>query len=237
MIPYHLHLTRGALVLVTSLSLLAACNSSSPITPTTVSNAPTIVVPFTPNAQELPLPTLLPTVEIAVSPIPITVAPVITEIPSVTPITITPVAVTPTAAQPTQLPATDTPGITATPFPEGMPKVLVSAIRVDPPTPKADTPGNFFVTFQNGSGERLGYRWAVEIWREDERKPFGLTTPQNSPMPPGEAVLVSTGWAPRGQGECVFFRAKPVALDDDDNRSDFVKADGMPLWLDFNVCP
>lgn len=232
MTPFPSHVSRGALIVVASLSLLAACNAPSPTTPTTVSNAPTIVVPFTPSVQELPLPTLLPTVEIAASPIPITVAPVFTEIPSVTP-----AAATATAAKPTRPSATNTPGVTATPFPEGMPKVLVSAIRVDPPIPKADTPGNFIVTFQNGSGEKLGYRWAVEIWREDERKPFGLTSPQNSPMPPGETTLVSTGWAPRGQGECVFFRAKPVALDEDDNRSDFVQTNGMPLWLDFNVCP
>lgn len=225
-------LSRGAFLLVTSLSLLAACATPGPTTPTTVSNAPTIIVPFTPNPQEIPLPTLLPTVEIVASPIPITVAPVTTEIPSVTPI-----AVTATVAQPTRPRATNTPDVTATPFPEGMPKVFVSAIRVDPPTPKADIPGNFTVTFQNASGEDLRYRWAVEIWREDERKPFGLTTPHNSPMLPGETVLVSTGWAPRGQGECVFFRAKPVVLDEDDNRSDFIQSNGMPLWLEFNVCP
>jgi hypothetical protein len=225
-------LSRGAFVLVTSLILLAACGTPGPTTPTTVSNAPTIVVPVTPSPQEIPLPTLLPTVQIAVSPIPVTVAPVTTEIPSVTPI-----AVTATVVQPTRRVATATPKVPATPFPEGMPKVLVSAIRVDPPLPKADTPGNFIVTFQNRSGENLGYRWVIEIWREDEEHSFGITDPQNSTMPPGETVLISSGWAPRGQGDCVFFRAKPIALDEDDNRTDFVQANGTPLWLDFNVCP
>lgn len=224
--------TRGALLLLASFSLLAACSSPNTPTPTVVSSAPTIIVPFTPNPQDIPLPTLLPTVEIIASPIPITVTPAASEIPSVTS-----VAATATLAPPTRAPATATPAITATPLPEGMPKVLVSAIRVEPPTPNPNTPGVFIVTFQNVSGEKLGYRWAVEIWREDERKPFGLTAPENSSMPPGETILTATGWAPRGQGECVFFRAKPVALDEDDSRTDFVQANGMPLWLEFSVCP
>jgi hypothetical protein len=110
-------------------------------------------------------------------------------------------------------------------------------MRVEPTSPKADTPGTFFVTFQNNSGENLAHRWAVETWRAEEQKPFGLTSPQNSPMPVGEFSLPSTGWAPRGQGECVFYRAKVVALDEGGNRSDFIRPDGSILWLDFTVCP
>lgn len=225
--------TRGALVLVASFSLLAACNSSPTSTPTAI--APTVVMPASPNPQEIPLPTLLPTVEIITSPIPVTVTPLVTEIPSVTPMTTTPVVAATTA--PTRPPATEPPALTATPLPEGMPKVLVSAIRVDPPTPNPNTPGNFFVTFQNLTNENQGYRWIVEIRTADDDKRFGETAPQNSTMPPGETTLISTGWAPRGMGECRSFRGKPVVLDEDDNRSDFVQANGMPLWLDFSVCP
>jgi hypothetical protein len=106
---------------------------------------------------------------------------------------------------------------------------------VDPAQPKADVPGTFFVTFQNASGQHQSYRWAIETWRDDKR--FGLTAPESSPMPVGTSNLTTTGWAPRGQGDCVPYRAKVVALDEDDNRTDFVQPNGMPMWFDFTICP
>lgn len=214
---------------LSALWIVAAC-TAPPSTPTPTSNAATIVVPFTPNPQDVPLPTLLPTVALQASPIPITVAPN-------TILTVTPIPITATRSAPTRPPNTPTPAETATPFPEGIPKVYVTALRVEPEIPKANEGGTFFVTFQNASGEPQAYRWAVEIWREDERRPFGLTAIQAAPMPIGVTTLTASGWAPRGQGECIFYRAKAVALDEEDNRADFIQIDGTLLWLGFNVCP
>ncbi len=223
----------GTFGLVLSLGLVAACNSAAP-TPTANPDVPTVVVPFTPNPNEVPLPTLLPTVVVPVSPIPVTVTPTpITTIP-----TATPIGATATLSAATGAPATETPAPTFAPLPplpEGTPKVFVTAIRVDPAQPNADVPGMFFVTFQNASGQDQGYSWKIEIWRDDKR--FGETTPESSTMPLGVSTLTTTGWAPRGQGECVPYRAKVVAIDEDDNRADFVQPNGEPLWFDFTICP
>jgi hypothetical protein len=98
-------------------------------------------------------------------------------------------------------------------------------------------PGVFFVTFQNNTNENLTYRWAVETWRAEAQRPFGLTAPETSTLTPGTSNFTASGWAPRGQGECIFYRAKVVALDEGGNRSDFVRPDGSLLWHDFTVCP
>ncbi len=211
-----------------------ACASPTPAPPPTLSNAPTVLVPFTPSSGELPLPTLLPTVVVpSAPPSPVITQIVVTTIPSVTPI-----AVTVTARPPTRVPLTPTPAETATPIPEGLPQVFVTALRVEPATPKADQGGTFFVTFQNSSGKDDGYNWAVEIWdTENDKRPFGLTTPQNSPMPVGVSNYTSTGWTVKGLGECHAYRARVIARDDEDNRATFIQVDGSILWLDFSVCP
>lgn len=116
--------------------------------------------------------------------------------------------------------------------------MFVTALRVEPATPKADQGGTFFVTFQNSSGKDDGYNWAVEIWdTENDKRPFGLTTPQNSPMPVGVSNYTSTGWTVKGLGECHAYRARVIARDDEDNRATFIQVDGSILWLDFSVCP
>jgi hypothetical protein len=202
--------------------------------PTAISNGPTVIVPFTPNPQDAPLPTLLPTVVVPPTSLPMTNPP--TAVPSVP--TVTPIQVTVTVPGPTRPPLTATPAESATPFPEGLPQVYVTALRVEPATPKADAGGTFFVTFANESGKDQGYNWAVEIWdAENTRRPFGLTTPQNSAMPVGVTNLTSTGWTVKGQGECRAYRARVVARDEDDNRTTFIQRDGSILWLDFTVCP
>lgn len=116
--------------------------------------------------------------------------------------------------------------------------MYVTGLRVEPTTPKASQGGTFFVTFQNAGGEKQGYNWAIEIWDVDNAKhPFGLTTPQNSAMPPGVSNGASTGWNVKGLGECHAYRARVVSRDADDNRTTFIQPDGSILWLDFNVCP
>lgn len=211
-------------------SFFLACNAApAPNTPNIA--APTVLVAFTPSAPDLQFPTLLPTVTTAAQqPTPIVI--VVTATPTDTP---TPVAIT---RAPTKPLATPTPAETATPIPEGVPKVFVTALRVEPATPKASEGGTFFVTFDNASGQDDGYNWAVEVWdAENDKRPFGLTTPQNSPMPQGVTNLTSTGWTVKGLGECHAYRARVVARDDEDNRMAFIQPDGSILWLDFTVCP
>lgn len=211
-------------------SFVMACTAApAPNTPNIA--APTVLVAFTPSVPDLQFPTLLPTVTTAAQqPTPIVI--VVTATPTDTP---TPVAIT---RAPTKLIATPTPAETAKPLPEGVPKVFVTALRVEPATPKAAEGGTFFVTFQNASGQDDGYNWAVEIWDvENDKRPFGLTTPQNSPMPQGVTNLTSTGWTVKGLGECHAYRARVVARDDEDNRMAFIQSDGSILWLDFTVCP
>ncbi len=211
---------------------LSAC-AAPPTTPATTNNptSTTISVPSTPNPQDVPLPTLLPTVALAPTLAPVTVIVTATPLLTATPASANTRAAA-TAANPT------TAAETATPFPEGVPKVYVTALRVEPATPKADAGGTFFVTFQNVSGENQGYNWAVEIWdTENDKRPFGLTTPQNSAMPVGASNLSSTGWTVKGLGECHAYRARVVARDADDTRTNFIQPDGNILWLDFSVCP
>lgn len=209
------------------------CTPTAPALPTVISNAPTVLVPFTPNAPNLQLPTLLPTVLVPTAATATSVVIVVTATPSPTP-----TATLASVRAPTKPRATATPAETATLFPEGIPKVYVTALRVEPATPKAAEGGTFFVTFQNLSGRDDGYNWAVEIWDvENTKRPFGLTTPQNSPMPVGVSNLNSTGWTVKGLGECHGYRARVVARDDEDNRSTFIQPDGSILWLDFTVCP
>lgn len=243
--------------LLLGLSITTACTASTP-PPPTLPSAPTIIVPSTANPQEIPLPTLLPTVAIPdtaipvtagavtavpvspipVSPIPVTAAPgELQTIPTVTPI---PVTATRAAVVPTRSPFTNTPAapaVTATPLPEGTPRVFVTALRVEPATPKADVAGTFFATFRNVSAENQGFRWAVEIWDAEDNKRFGLTTPENSTMVPGDSTHATTGWLVKGLGECRAYRGRVVSIDEEDNRTTFLKPDGGELWLDFSVCP
>ncbi len=214
-----------------ALLLFTACAAPGPA-PTAPLNDGTVVVPFTPNPQEVPLPTLLPTIVVPPTQPAITV--LVTAIPTITPIPLT-ATVARAATQPPR--PTPTSAETATPFPEDVPKVYVTALRVEPATPKASDGGTFFVTFQNASGENQGYNWAVEIWDAEDNKRFGLTTPQNSTMVPGISNLTSTGWTVKGLGECHAYRARVIARDEDDNRSAFIQPDGNVLWLDFSVCP
>ena len=219
-----------ALRLYYTLNYLGICSNAAPAT--AVTNAPNVVMPFTPNAPDLQFPTLLPTVTTAANQLMTPVVIVVTATP-----TSTPTGVTITRA-PTKPRVTATPAETATPFPEGVPKVFVTALRVEPATPKAAEGGTFFVTFQNLSGQADGYNWAVEIWdTENTKRPFGLTTPQDSPMPQGITNFASTGWTVKGLGECHAYRARVVARDDEDNRMTFIQPDGSILWLDFTVCP
>jgi hypothetical protein len=223
----------AALVCASFSTFVIACGTPTPAPPTANVNAPTVLLPFTPNAPSLEFPTLLPTVT---APPAQSVTPVVIVV-TATPFD-TPTATTRARNAPTRPRATATPAETATPFPEGIPKVYVTALRVEPPTPKAAEGGTFFVTFQNLSGQDEGYNWAVEIWdAENTKHPFGLTTPQNSAMPVGVTSLTSTGWTVKGLGECHAYRARVVARDDQDNRSTFIQPDGSILWLDFTVCP
>lgn len=216
-----------------TLFVVAAC-SSSPTLPTTVPNGSTVVVPFSPSPQDVTLPTLLPTVVIPPTSLIPTNPPVpVTVIPTITPIQVTATAVVIPRPKPTATLAE-----TVTPIPEGLPKVFVTTMHVEPATPKANVGGTFFVTFQNASGENQGYNWAVEIWDTDNlKRPYGLTTPQNSAMPVGVTNLTSIGWTVKGLGECHAYRARVVARDEDDNRETFIEPDGNIFWLDFSVCP
>lgn len=222
-----------SLVGLTVLALGTACSANAPAPATAVTTGATVVVPFTPNAPDLQFPTLLPTVTApAVASQPTAIVIVVTATPTETP---TVQAVT---RAPTKPPEPTTPAETATPFPDGVPKVYVTSLRVEPATPKADQGGTFFVTFQNVSGQDDGYNWAVEVWdTENDKRPFGLTTPQNSPMPQGVTNLTTTGWTVKGLGECHAYRARVVSRDDEDNRATFIQPDGSILWLDFTVCP
>jgi hypothetical protein len=218
-----------------TLAALAACAAPTALPPTTISVAPTVLVPFTPSTPDLQLPTLLPTVVVPTTPAaPTPLVLVVTATPAAT---ASAGALTPTRPRPAATAAV-TAAVTKTPFPEGVPKVYVTALSVSPATPKASVPGTFAVTFQNVSGQDQGYNWCVEIWQADNvKKPFGLTTCQNSTMPVGVSHLTSTGWLVKGLGECTPYRARVVARDPDDNRSNFVQPDGTILWLDFGVCP
>lgn len=223
----------GVLACGALLALGVACAAPTNTPPTANPDVPTVLVPFTPNSPDLQFPTLLPTVLVPTrqAPTPVVIIVTATPLPTSTAATITKRA-------PTQPRVTETRVETATPFPEGLPKVFVTALRVDPATPKAAEGGTFFVTFQNLGAKDDGYNWAVEIWdTENLKRPFGLTTPQNSPMPVGVSNLTSTGWTVKGLGECHAYRARVVSRDEEDNRAEFIQPDGSILWLDFNVCP
>jgi hypothetical protein len=198
------------------------------------------------------LPTLLPTVTNAPLPT-ITNAPPPTSpaapttaalaSPSLVPVTVTAEANIPTVTRAstrvvTRVPPTPAATETVMPLPAGEPPVVISALRFEPTTPKANEGPTFFATFLNRSAENQGYDVCIEIWRaEDVKQSFGLTACQDTPMPPGTTQVILGGWAPRGQGDCQPYRARAIARDEDDNRTPFVEANGQVVWVDFNVCP
>lgn len=239
----HVSRIAGVVSVLGALVFVGACGPS-PVTLPPESEAATVVVAFTPKAPSAVLPTLLPTVslvptELPPTPVPISVTTTppatatttATAIAAVTAATRRPVTLAPTRAR-----ATAT-GEIAAPFPEGTPGVYVTALRVEPATPKANEGGTFFVTFQNVGGEKQAYNWAIEIWDADNLKhPFGETEAQDAVMPPGISNLTSSGWSVKGQGECHAYRARVFARTQG-NRAAFIQRDGSILWLDFSVCP
>lgn len=251
---------RFALVLaVGALGMTAACSAPPPTQlPTTPNAAPTVFVPFTPNSGTLELPTLLPTVTNAplptitnvpppTSPAAPTAAPsgspAASPAGSPVPVTVTAGANIPTVTRApdrilTRVPTTPAATASVTPLPAGVPPVVISALRFEPTTPKANEGPTFFATFLNRSAENQGFDVCIEIWAADNtRRPFGLSACQDTPMPPGTTPVILGGWAPRGQGECRPYRARAIARDEDDNRTPFVEANGQEVWVDFNVCP
>lgn len=237
----------GLLALLVAGLWLAGCGGAPTPLPTVNPNAPTVLVPFTPESPDLALPTLLPTVVVPPThvPVPEPATPVVIVVTATPPAPAT-IGKTNTAAPAATVPPqaatapanSPTAAESATPFPQNVPKVYVTALSVDPATPKADLPPTFAVTFQNASGVDQGYNWGIEIWDpENQKNSKGVTTWQNSAMPVGTTHLTSTGWTVKGQGACLPYRARVVARDEDDNRMPFIQPDGSILWIDFSVCP
>lgn len=239
--------------LVAVLLFTAACSAPtpapSPIPPTAVPVSPTVPIEAPPTVSVSELPTLLPTVTLAVptitnSPTPTEIA-VASPLPSVVAVTavsnIPTITRAPTRAA-TRVPPTRTLTQTAsappTPLPANVPQVLITALRVEPATPKAAVGPTFFATFKNDSGQERTYDWCVEVWEAEEtKKPFGLSACQDATMPPGVTELASTGWTVKGLGECRAYRARATARDEDDNRTYFIQPNGEFLWVNFTVCP
>ncbi|HZQ10469.1 MAG TPA: hypothetical protein VFD70_28075 [Anaerolineae bacterium] len=225
---------KRVLIFIAGCLALAACRANPVPPPPTNPNSPTVLVPFTPNSQDLELPTLLPTVTIPPTVVPVTVTPILV---TVTP-SPTPTRSIQTTRAPTRVPNTATPAVSPTPLPNDVPKVFITALRVEPGTPKPDQGGTYFATFQNNSGADQTYDWCVEIWEaENTRRPFGLTSCQQVTMPVGGSNFSQAGWTVKGLGECRAFKARAVARDENDTRAPFIQPDGNILWIYFNVCP
>ncbi len=219
---------------------IVGCGGAPAPPPTANPNVPTVILPFTPISQTVELPTLLPTVIIptvvATTPAPIVVVVTATPTSTSTPTTTSAVTRAPTRIATTPTPAA--PAQIGTPIPNNLPQVLVTALTVNPTTPKPDNGGVYTVTFQNQSGEEQTYEWCVEIWNPDNVKnSFGHTDCKTSNFPVGTTTLTSTGWEAKGLGACTPFRARAVITDGHDNRTAFIKPDGTILWLDYSVCP
>lgn len=242
-------------IVLSPLLLTAACSGPAPTpVPLTAVAAPTVLVPFTPESGTPELPTLLPTVTSAplptitnapppTSPALPTTAALASPAPTLVPVTVTSSGNIPTVTRaPTRIitraPATATMTVTPSALPAGQPSVVISALRVEPTTPKADTGPTFFATFQNRSSDNQGFDVCVEIWDPEKTKnSTGLTACKQTTMPPGSTEMQIGGWAPKGQGECKPFRARAIARDEEDNRTPFVQVNGQDLWVDFTVCP
>lgn len=172
------------------------------------------------------------------------VAPTATTLPP----TATAVPASPTTA-PTAVPPTNVPVVVPTSVPptattaaptaiNAPPGVYVTALRVDPPEPRAGSPITFYSNFLNTMGSPQQYRYCVEIFTPDDlRRSKGITTCTQQEIPAGESEIPSTGWNQQQVGGCILYLAYPIWEDGARARTRFQKPEGGEIWKDFNLCP
>lgn len=130
------------------------------------------------------------------------------------------------------------PNSTAAPTVAVKPGVYVNSLRYAPRAPKRGAPVTFFATFVNSTGRAQSYKWLVEIFRQNETKPYGQADAQQQQIPIGtNERATGDSWKVAGGGPCEPFRAHVVFVDDQGRRIPFKRTNGADLWVNFQVCP
>ncbi len=118
------------------------------------------------------------------------------------------------------------------------PGVYVTKLRFTPAAPKRGQPVTFFATFLNSTGRAQNYKWLVEIFRQNEAKPYGQADALQREIPNGtNERATGDSWKVAGGGPCEPFRARVVFVDDQSRRIPFKRANGADLSVSFQVCP
>lgn len=150
----------------------------------------------------------------------------------------TPTRVLPTPTRPRLTAIAPPPTATILTAPPG---VYVTALRVEPPQPRAGQPILFYAKLLNTTGRTQFYNWCVEIFLPenypDSRKSSGISTCSEREIPEGETELPAPGWEVKSIGGCVQYLARPVLLDPARARIPFVRPDGSEFFMGFTLCP
>jgi hypothetical protein len=155
---------------------------------------------------------------------------------------------TPTLA-PTDTPTT-TPTFTPSPNPTNTPApppgVYVTALELNPSSPRYHQEVTFKATFLNTTGNAKDFKWFVSMWLSAQSNRFRQTSWDKSfAIPPGASTFetYSPGWKLTGSDlrypPCVPFTAKVQWREPppDNSESFFVKTNGQDFQLPFEVCP
>lgn len=230
-------LHRIVFVLLLGIFFTSACTSPASVpTDAAPNTAPTIPPPTAPPT-DAPISTRVerraPTLESTATE---TEIPPATEIPSAT---ATEFSTATRAATETAIPAaTDTrPPVTATALLEKA--VYVTALKIEPPAPKAK-PAEFFFTvnFLNTVGENVNYpRWRVLIFPKGQSRAIGDPQGVSKTIVNGVSQQTTENWSINLQGVCETFVAQPAWEGEDGSRNPFPQPNGANIELEFQVCP
>ncbi len=156
-----------------------------------------------------------------------------TEPPPTATITSTP---EPTATRTlTPRPTPTRPRLTLTPtIPPG---IYVTAIQVEPTTPKSNQEPVFHVTFLNTTSRVQKYRWFVKIYKPEETSSFGETARGEREIPLKTSQLLSLASWKTLIMECTPFIARVFWVDAENQVHELLKPDGNSPAKGFNVCP
>lgn len=117
------------------------------------------------------------------------------------------------------------------------PDVYVTALEVQPSSPKRGQGVTFVATFLNTTGGPRAYDWLVLIFRPGQTKSMGESAHVKITVDPGSAKFtIANSWH-TGVGECEPFVAQPYFRDADKNRFPFKGLDGNIVSTGFSVCP
>jgi hypothetical protein len=116
--------------------------------------------------------------------------------------------------------------------------VYVTALRVDPPAPRAKQPFLFHVGFLNTVGEPVNYpRWRVLILLKGQTRAQGDPQGASKTIAVGASEQSTAVWSINAALGCETYIAQPVWEDENGKQTPFPRPDASLAELEFQVCP